>query len=69
MSNLTPKIEHMRSQGPSLFDPLRKSKISDADLRDEIIKDLTAKKSVNKKGSRKVLKRDLSSQFSNYVER
>lgn len=59
----------MRSwAGPGLFDPMRKSRISDAELKEEIIKDLTDKKTANK-GSRKHLKREMSSQFSNYIER
>ena len=51
-----------------MLEPLRhsKSKVSETDLREEIIKDLTEQKY---KGSKKQLKRQVSSQFSNYVDR
>ena len=46
---------------------LRKSKVSE-DLKEEIIKDLANKK-YKREGSRKLLKRNTSSQYSNYFER
>ena len=46
---------------------LQRSKVSE-DLKQEIINDL-ANKRYRKDGSRKVLKRNTSSQFSNYFER
>ena len=47
-----------------MFDPLRRSKISDAELKEEIIRDLTDSKSRKQLGtgvSRKNLKREQSS--------
>ena len=50
-----------------MFDQLRKSKISDAELKEEIIKDLTDKK-YKRDGSKKQIQRNISSQFSGYFE-
>ena len=63
---MTPKLSQMRSKGPGMFENLRKSKMSEAELKDEIIKDLTDQKKV---GSKKRLQRNVSSQFTNYAER
>lgn len=65
---LTPKqLSNVRSRGGGTgFEPLRHSKVSDVDLKEEIIKDLTEQKY---KGSKKQLKRQVSSQFSNYMDR
>ena len=43
-----------------MFDQLRKSKISDAELKEEIIKDLTDKK-YKRDGSKKQIQRNISS--------
>ena len=48
-----------------MFEHLRKSKASDVELREEVIKDLGGQKQKNPK---KQLKRQVSSQFSNYIE-
>ena len=65
MSDLTPKISRAVKQ--SGFDNVRKSKISDAELKDEIIKDLTGSKS--RLSSKKLIKRNVSSQLINYVDK
>jgi len=49
---MTPKLTQVRSRGGNMFDQLGMSKISSADLREEIINDLTGKKS-KKNASRK----------------
>lgn len=51
---MTPKLTQVRSRGGNMFDQLGMSKISSADLREEIINDLTGKKS-KKNASRKQL--------------
>ena len=48
-----------------MFEHLRKSKVSDIELKEEVIKDLTGQKS---KDSKFYMKRQVSSQFSNYIE-
>ena len=48
-----------------MFDHLRKSKVSEIELKEEVIKDLTVNK---RKSSKKLIKRQMSSQFSNYIE-
>lgn len=74
MSDMTPKPSKKRVKaatgGANAFDPLRKSRISDAELKQEIIKDLTGSK-VRKDGggSKKQMKRNVSSQLINYVEK
>lgn len=75
MSDMTPKPSKKRVKGAAgganAFDPLRKSRISDAELKQEIIKDLTGSK-VRKDGgggSKKQMKRNVSSQLINYVEK
>ena len=66
---MTPKPTLMRLGGPSaLGNQLRESRISDADLKEEIIKDLTDQK-YRHEGSKKQMRRNVSSQFSNYVDR
>ena len=65
MSDFTPKIA--RVSKPNVFEHVRKSKISDAELKDEIIKDLTGSKS--RISSKKLIKRNVSSQLINYVDK
>ncbi len=64
---MTPKLVKVNSKGNGNFDQLRRSKISDAELKEEIIKDLTDKK-YRRDGSKKQIQRNISSQFSGYLE-
>ena len=50
-----------------MFEHLRQSKISESELKQEIIKDLTEQK-YKGEWNKKQMKRNVSSQFSNYVE-
>lgn len=47
---MTPKLTNVRSKGQGMFEHLRKSKVSEVELKEEVIKDLTGKKH---KGSKK----------------
>ena len=38
--NMTPKLTNARSKGQGMFEHLRKSKASDVELKEEVIKDL-----------------------------
>ena len=42
--NMTPKLTNVRSKGQGMFEHLRKSKASDVELREEVIKDLGGQK-------------------------
>ena len=68
MSDFTPKVVSKVVGKPGAFDPIRKSKISEAELKDEIIKDLTGRKS-RISGSKKAIKRHVSSQLINYTDK
>ena len=48
--NMTPKLTKVRSKGQGMFEHLRRSKVSEVELKEEVIRDLTGKKH---KGSKK----------------
>ena len=57
---MTPKLKNTRSK--NAYENVRLSKMSDAELKEEIIKDLTERKA--KRDSQKKIKRNVSSQMS-----